>query len=943
MSISSTTYDYLFVGGSFTAVGCALSLAQSGKRCIIVEDRSSIGYEACRSWLLDVQEGQAELTDKLISLGCQAGVAARTRLDAPHAEIHLDQIAEENSIDLLYYRTVTGIERGPEEALRIITAGKSGELSLSARHVIVTDEATLLKHHEAHDCRTTQTFYFNSIAEGLLPYDESIEHDGMHFILKRSAYDEEVACELTLGTVSKGFAGRLFSAVEFLRSRFEPLQNAFLTHCAPEPFKSTAADLSAMSGVRIDRNIFAILPAACEENRVLLATRARQGEDFARQILNDEVRLSEETESHRAIAAAPIVTEEACDVLVCGGGTAGPIGAIAAARNGAETILLESSTLLGGVGTGGYINIYWAGVPGGIQQELDDLHDRYADLFYPAQHADAKAKEPLRSHPDLKRFLLLRMAEEAGVRVLFRSTAYGTETSSAEELVNTDTVYAAQPGQVLKISPKVVIDSTGDGDIAAMSGAAFTYGREKDNLTHDYSVTPLWKSTDPSFLKPDNFDAGYCDPTDALDFSDSRRYGLKLLAEKIDRVPRYLAIGSIHGLRSSRQICGDYTVTFDDQVNHRQFPDVISYSWSYYDNHAWDYESCSLDAVQWCWIYARRRCGIGSEVPYRAILAKGLKNILIACRAVSASPDAHFLLRMQRDVMRLAEAAGYAAAMAVRAHRTVRQIDVSELQQMLLNSGALGDSELPASERKELHGDWWRDYSHSFLTEHPEIPDDELLSALEGENAPQALWQISRKPEGNLLLKEALGRQDGLTRLWAAMGLALNGDSSGEDELIDCIREKNPFIPYGEEAVGQLRTVPLWIPAIVLCGRIESTRSVPVLTDLLNDTDSSDNQIALIAAIRALGAIKSRDAVQPLLDLLDHSETGSDSSIPYRKDKRWQIECSTIESLLSLGHREERFSTILKKHMDDPRKYISHYAERLLKLVRSALPLRTQE
>jgi hypothetical protein len=109
------------------------------------------------------------------------------------------------------------------------------------------------------------------------------------------------------------------------------------------------------------------------------------------------------------------------DVVVCGGGTGGALAAIAAARQGASTLLLEASTGLGGMGTGGGIHIYYHGVAGGLQDEVDSRVDALSRLFGPAQGF----------HPEAKKVVLEQMALEAGVELAYETTITGSQTEAS--------------------------------------------------------------------------------------------------------------------------------------------------------------------------------------------------------------------------------------------------------------------------------------------------------------------------------------------------------------------------------------------------------------------------------------------------------------------------------------------------------------------------------
>jgi hypothetical protein len=133
--------------------------------------------------------------------------------------------------------------------------------------------------------------------------------------------------------------------------------------------------------------------------------------------------------------------------------------------------------------------------------------------------------------------------------------------------------------------------------------------------------------------------------------------------------------------RESRHVRGEVVLTLTDQLVRRCWPDVVAVAFS---NHDIKGESTSD------WI----RMGLQApnleiEIPYRALLPRGLENILVAGKAFSATHDASAAPRMQRDLENLGGAAAIAAAMAVREGLTPRQVDVAALQARLVEVGAL--------------------------------------------------------------------------------------------------------------------------------------------------------------------------------------------------------------------------------------------------------------
>ena len=564
-------------------------------------------------------------------------------------------------------------------------------------------------------------------------------------------------------------------------------------------------------------------------------------------------------------------------------------------------------------------------MPGGIQDKCDERVEALTPLFGPAGGF----------HPEAKKVALQQLCEEAGVDLVFHTTVTGAQTHDVP------TQMPAAAGQetgrrvtgVVTVGPegsalyqaKVVVDSTGDGDVAFMAGADYTFGRETDGLPHAFSVASGRLSAEGQLLIT-NFDAGYVDPADPTDMTRARRLALShYFSDRYEADSRLVYVAPLLGLRNSRQIVGDYRLTLSDEVAGRQFPDVIAYAYSHFDNHGFDYENESDEAMLWVWTLGNWRRRFGCEIPYRCLLPRGIEGLLVACRAISITHDAHNQLRMQRDMQRLGEAAGTAAALAVQSDTMPRQVDMAVLQKALLESGALGEREraaLPAPEELDLHEDSW-------VPPHPPaMPLQECADKLGSEEeAPEAAWQLIRGGEEALpLLKAAAKSECPQTRTWASVALAMLRQPEGAPELIGCVKERRDI------KRDALKVAPMWKSAMVLLGRLASADAVPAIVDVLADHETDlDGLVAAIRALKRIGDPSAAPAIEALLErtdlpserLLQVSTKGRNE---VRLDGLWQIELAAAEALAALGRARP---DLIAKHRQDERAYVRNYADRI--------------
>jgi len=610
------------------------------------------------------------------------------------------------------------------------------------------------------------------------------------------------------------------------------------------------------------------------------------------------------------------------DVLVVGGGTGGAIAAIAAGREGAKTTLIEASPALGGIGTGGAIHSYYYGVNGGIQDEVDERVKNLTPLFV--------GKWGVRGfHPSVKKLVLQQMAEEAGVDILLNTVVCGvlrggvtiqrkveTGTSIAissekkEEMNKLLGVIAVGTEGISAYGAKAFIDSTGDGDVAVMAGAPFIIGREKDNLPHAYSQSSGRLDKDGNLIH-NNFDAGYVDTSDVEDLTRGRRLGInQYWREKFTDDNRLLYMAPIIGIRQSIQIIGEYQLTLADEIAGRRFEDVVSFTMAHYDNHGHDYESESDEAALWVWALGNWQERIGCEVPYRCMLPKNVDGLLLACRALSMTYDAHMEFRMQNDIQRIGEVAGVAAAMAAKKGISPREIDVKELQAILKETGILDEKYRPKpaiQERRTL-----------------ELPS---TSELDAKEAKELVWISSqRDSKSALALKNMLNSDNPHLRFRASAALAWHGFDGGVPELLNCVVERRE-----EETEGR-RNVPLWQAAITFLGIAKDKKAVPTLIGVLEDEAAGLD--ALIGAVRSLGRIGDESAIPALHNFLKRENLPTqrvmNSGMRTVEDAKWQVELTVAEALSQLGAPVDEIRQIVESYLNDPRAYVRRYAKKLL-------------
>jgi flavin-dependent dehydrogenase len=353
----------------------------------------------------------------------------------------------------------------------------------------------------------------------------------------------------------------------------------------------------------------------------------------------------------RPVPLAPGIPESArplpllgyYDVVVVGGGTSGAAAGIGAARQGARTLVVEYLHGLGGVGTLGMIGKYWYGSRVGF--------------------ADKVPQNPIEVRMEYYRSEL----RKAGADIWFGVIGCG----ALVEDNRLKGVVVATPYGRGAVTAGVVIDGTGNADIAAAAGAETRFVEDFFALQAAH-VPP--REVGASYI---NGNIPAVDPADPLDVREAF----------MARAGRYFDRGQLMDSRERRHIVGDYCLDWLDQINRRTFPDSIVLGRSDYDSHGYQiHPYFMLKPTRPPDDYKHNYT---SYVPYRCLLPRGLEGILVVGLGISAHRDALPIVRMQADLGNIGYAAGVAAAMAVRDHKTPRQVDVRALQQHLVEVGNL--------------------------------------------------------------------------------------------------------------------------------------------------------------------------------------------------------------------------------------------------------------
>jgi FAD dependent oxidoreductase len=386
-----------------------------------------------------------------------------------------------------------------------------------------------------------------------------------------------------------------------------------------------------------------------------------------------------------------------CDVLVIGGGVAGSSAAVAAARSGARTLLVEKEPYLGGTGYAGMFQYICGLYLNGADFPSDTLNDglaREIALHLLQASPDRTIRKVGRVYllpykrDELDAILGSLCRGENRLELLHNCTATAVEVSSG----NVNTVTVSVPGGEQSITAAMVIDCSGSGAIAAMAGAGVELTPPGERQLAGYVVhvkglknrgeglplevpfrlaravtegklPPLLKFT--TFTPGDAADEGFCKMSldgEAGPGRDERAHRdaaamLSCLAGEIPAFKDSVIAGSSLTVldREGGRVAGHYTLTRDDILAARKFPDgVVKNAWPI---ELWDRARGT--------VYAYVPQGEYYEIPFRCLMVNGCGNLLTAGRCISVTREALGSTRVMGTCMALGEQAGRAAAYRV--------------------------------------------------------------------------------------------------------------------------------------------------------------------------------------------------------------------------------------------------------------------------------------
>ncbi|MEO8606628.1 MAG: FAD-dependent oxidoreductase [Chloroflexota bacterium] len=417
------------------------------------------------------------------------------------------------------------------------------------------------------------------------------------------------------------------------------------------------------------------------------------------------------------------------EVVVLGSGSAGSTAAIAAARAGADTLLVERYGFLGGTSTMVLDTFYGFYTPAdsairvvdGIPWEIvERLYSYDMVIERPSSYGAGQA---VTYDPTTLKVVWEQAALNAGARLLLHTFCVDVLMEGAKIA---GLVIASKRGLGL-IKGKVFVDASGDADLVFRSGAPFeaagSDGQTAQSLTttfrlggvnleqaksvkHDELVSRMkaanvsgdyrlpreegsvHRTPQADVVATNMTRVAYVDGTDPVELTkaevEGRKQGLEYARFLREQIPGYeqsylMNFSTQIGIRETRRIWGEYRLTREDVLTARKFEDAVAQCGAPIEDHH------AGNSTRWEYVPD----GGTYDIPYRALLPQNVNNLLVAGRCLSADHDAHASVRSMGQCMAMGQAAGSAAALAARTQITPHDLKIETLQNRLRADGAL--------------------------------------------------------------------------------------------------------------------------------------------------------------------------------------------------------------------------------------------------------------
>ena len=407
------------------------------------------------------------------------------------------------------------------------------------------------------------------------------------------------------------------------------------------------------------------------------------------------------------------------DVVVAGSGPAGMAAAIMAGRQGVKTLIVESMGRLGGISTAGMMSHFTGNVGNKLYHEV--LEKAAQKNYF------NNGEKTVTIDPELLTLTYIEMLEDAGVDILL----YTTVCDVIMEGKTLKGIICHNKDGFCALYSKVVVDATGDGDVAYKSGVPYILGRESDGkmqpatlmfkvggvnmekavfpgsfetlvetdkgelqaLAREHLPSPaghvlLYPSTIPGIVTCNMTNVTGIDGTSAESITKAEVVCRKQMPEIVkflrEFAPGYencyiVGSASLMGIRETRHFEGIKTITEEEIAQAVWHDDYVVYD-AYFNFDVHNITGSGLDETGCQKNFTQTR---GYTIPYGCLVPKEVDGLLLSGRNISGTHMAHSNFRAMPICMGMGEAAGAAAALSIKKDKKVRDVEVNDIQKVI--------------------------------------------------------------------------------------------------------------------------------------------------------------------------------------------------------------------------------------------------------------------
>ncbi|MDH6356734.1 FAD-dependent oxidoreductase [Parabacteroides sp. PF5-9] len=947
--------DLVVVGGSSRAVAAAVAAAKSGCNVFLIAAMPYLGDDICGSFLIDRKE--EESLDTALSRKIFLGKTYPTPL---HVKTVLENELIDHGVDFLYSCYATNaITDASRHVGGVVFVSRSGRQTIRCKAVIdATHTASVAALFEVpFRAATTTEQEFDFTVVGNTP------KTGTH-ILKANVLDKpfvfkEKSYPVTRYTCRLPFDGNSYAALmeaeQIIRSEtWDPdqvdsadllwytpsqqvvaqeqylhadtdIRNLPITAFQPKGMNGLwvlgpCADIPRTVASQVMRPVPALflgellgeqiaekikpltLPSVAE-----VYSPNRKASNYGRvgEVLKPLRVLQQKGYVHIPSGSLPVWGTY--DVVVLGGGTAGASAGISSARQGAKTLVLEYLHALGGLGTAGLIGRYWDGFREGYSSTIDQGVKEMA----PKNHSRQLKKWTEEAPVDWKMEWLRRELLKAKGELWFGVLGCG---ALVEDQQVKGVVVSTPFGRGVILS-KVLIDSSGSADIAIAAGASYEYTGKKTLAVQGAGMG----KRDPEDFYVNN-DWLFTDDTDILDVS-------RVYVQSKVKFKGHYDIVKMPQTRERRRVIGEHIVSVYDVLNHRRYPDTISYHKSSFDTHGMIVDPFFILSPP-----MERHTVYDADVPLRALLPKGLEGILTTGLGASAHRDAMPVIRMQPCLQNQGYAVGYLSAVSVKEGKPLRKVDIKKIQQHLVRIGNLPE--------RVLKDKAFKGYSHQEMRQAAE-------SVVENYKGLEIL--LTDKERCLKLLHEQIKKTTTSdSRVIYASILCILGDATYCNVLEEKIRQYTAWDKgWHYTGMHQFGMSMSRLDALLIAlGNAADKKSLPVILEKAKLLNPEDYFSHFRAITKAFESVNSQEAIPILSEMLtapgvrfydiDSYVTARNQVVPDEIDvtirNRALKELHLARALYLCGDKDGMGEMILKRYANSLQGHYARYAEEVLGL-----------